>query len=222
VTEPTLRRLAWIITGVEALLLVPLIVISAANGSFSSEGGFIGTALLMMIGYGGIGGYLAARLPDNPIGWLMLVVSGAFALAGLSDEWMTYTYVTNPGGLPGAEFMAWLTNWVFIPFLWAIPCILVLFPTGHPPSQRWRWLLGAYSAALTLGLLGTILRPGVVDTSTSIEIANPTGIGSLRPAIGVVLLLAGAIALATGLAAVAAPFVRFRRAGGEETIRERQ
>jgi hypothetical protein len=56
VTEPTLRRLAWIITGVEALLLVPLIVISAANGSFSSEGGFIGTALLMMIGYGGSAG----------------------------------------------------------------------------------------------------------------------------------------------------------------------
>jgi hypothetical protein len=209
-----MRRLAWIITGVEALLLVPLIVISAANGSFSSEGGFIGTALLMMIGYGGIGGYLAARLPDNPIGWLMLVVSGAFALAGLSDEWMTYTYVTNPG-LPGAEFGV-ADELGLHPVYLGHPVHLGAIPTGHPPSPRWRWLLGAYSAALTIGLLGTILRPGIVDTGTSIEIANPTGIGSLRPAIGVVLLLAGAIALATGLAAVAAPFVRFRRAGGEE------
>ena len=215
-SRTNLSRLAWILTAVEALLVVVVVVLTAANGSFSSEGGFIGIALLMMIGYGGIGGYLAARLPENPIGWLMLGVSGAFALAGLSDEWVTYTYVTNPGGLPGGELMAWLTNWVFILFVWPIPFILVLFPTGHPPSARWRWLLVVYSGALTAGTIGTILGPGFVDTSLALRIDNPTGIESLGPALDVVTGVAGGIALVSGLLSAAAPFVRFRRAGGEE------
>ena len=216
-TDTNLSRLAWIFVAVEALLVALVIVISVANGSFSTdEGAFIWIALVMMAGYGGIGGYLAARLPENPIGWLMLGVSGAFALAGLSDEWVTYTYITNPGGLPGGEFMAWLTNWVFILFVWPIPFILVLFPTGHPPSARWRWLLVVYSGALTAGTIGTILGPGLVDTSLAIEVANPTGVESLGPALDVVTGVAGIAALVSALLSAAAPFVRFRGAGGEE------
>jgi signal transduction histidine kinase len=208
--------LAWTLTAAEALLLAPLLVLTVANGSLSTDGGFIWIALGMMVGYGAIGGYLAARFPRNPIGWLMLVVSGAFALAGLSEEWVTYAFVTNPGGLPGGTFMAWLTNWIFLFVIWPIPFILVLFPTGHALSARWRWLLIVFSAALTVGLFGTILRPGTVDSSSTLDIANPTGIESLRPALGVALAVAGIAALAATLAVVAAPFVRFRRAGGEE------
>jgi signal transduction histidine kinase len=216
VTDPGLRRLAWILTTLEALVIVVVIWVTVRNGSFSKEGGFITIAIVMMIGYGGIGGYLAARLPRNPIGWLMLTVSGAFALAGLSDEWVTYALVTNPGGLPAVTFMAWLTNWIFLLFVWPIPFILALFPTGHAPSRRWRWLLIAFSAAIALGTIATILRPGSVDAGGGISIANPTGIEALRRPVGAVSLIAGSVGLATGLILAAAPFVRFRRAGGEE------
>jgi signal transduction histidine kinase len=216
VSEPALRRLAWTLTGLEALVLVSALWISVPNGSFSREGGFLAIAIVMMVGYGGIGGYLAARLPRNPIGWLMLIVAGSFAIAGLSDEWVTYTHVTNPGALPAETFMAWLTNWIFLLFVWPIPFILVLFPTGHAPSARWRWLLGAYSAALSIGLLGTILRTGPVDVGGGIAIANPTGVPSLKPIPDVLLGIAGFLGLGTGIASATAPFFRFRRAGGEE------
>jgi len=216
VTEPTLRRLAWTLTGLEAALLAGVLAITVANGSFSEEGGFISIAIVMMIGYGGIGGYLAARLPRNPIGWLMLTVSGAFALAGLSDEWVTYTVVTNPGALPGIGFMAWLTNWIFLLFVLPIPFILVLFPTGHTPSTRWRWLLIVYAAAITFGAVGTMLRAGPVDVGSAITLANPTGVESLGPAIDAVLTVAGFVGIGIGIFLTSAPFVRFRRAGGEE------
>jgi signal transduction histidine kinase len=216
VTDPGLRRLAWILTSLEALVIVVVIWVTLLNGSFSKEGGFITIAIVMMIGYGGIGGYLAARLPRNPIGWLMLTVSGAFALAGLSDEWVTYALVTNPGGLPAVTLMAWLTNWIIVLFLWPIPFILALFPTGHAPSRRWRWLLIVFSAAITLGTIATILRPGSVDAGGGISIANPTGVEALRQAVGAVSLIAGTVGLGTGLILAAAPFARFRRAGGEE------
>ncbi|HET7235020.1 MAG TPA: sensor histidine kinase [Actinomycetota bacterium] len=215
-TDPGLRRLGWIVTAAEAALLIVVFVITLANGSFSSEGGFIAIAIVMLVGYGAIGGYLAIRLPRNPIGWLLLVVAGAFALAALSDEWVTYTYVTNRGNLPLGGFMAWVTNWIFLLAVWPIPLILVLFPTGRAPSARWRWLLVAFSASMTIGALGTMLRPGDVDANAGIVIPNPTGVESLGPALDVILTAAGVVALVAALVATAAPFVRFRRAGGEE------
>jgi signal transduction histidine kinase len=215
-TDLGLRRLAVIVAGIFAVVLVAVLALTVLNGSFSEESGFLVIAIVMLVGYGAIGGYLAAQLPRNPIGWLLLVVAAAFALAALSSEWVLYVYRTNPGGLPAGTFMAWLTNWVFLLVVFPLPFILVLFPTGHAPSARWRGLLIAFSGALLVGMIGTILLPGTVDAGYGVHVPNPTGVEALMPALDTVLSVVGVVALVLAAVLVTAPFIRFRRAGGEE------
>jgi hypothetical protein len=155
VTEPTLRRLAWILTALGAVLLAFVFVITVLNGSFSEEAGFISIAIVMMIGYGAIGGYLAARLPRNPIGWLMLAVSGAFALAGLSDEWVTYTVIGAAGSRVVGSCRGSRT---------ASSCYSSCDPLHPRAVPHWACALGTmamvllvYASAIGLGIVGTML-----------------------------------------------------------------
>src|SRR4029450_6427938 len=87
-----------------------------------------------------MGALIVAQGTGNTIGWLMMVAAGAYVLAGLTSEYATYAYVTSPGSIPGGKFAAWLSNWLFLIVFAPIPILLVLFPTGRPPSPPWRYL----------------------------------------------------------------------------------
>ena len=77
--------------------LAVAVALSILNDTFDT---FVVIAIMMMLGYGTIGAFLASRVPTNPIGWLMLVISAGFAVVGVTDEYLTYTFITDPGALP--------------------------------------------------------------------------------------------------------------------------
>src|SRR4029450_3478228 len=127
-----------------------------------------------------MGALIVAQGTGNPCGGLMMVAAGAYVLAGLTSEYATYAYVTSPGSIPGGRFAAWLSNWLFLVVFAPIPIILVLFPTGRPPSPRWRYLPAATVVAFGLGLLGTILSAGPIVVGTDaggpgVKVPKPTG-----------------------------------------------
>jgi signal transduction histidine kinase len=194
-------------------LLAVAIALTDLNDSFEA---FVALAVVMMIGYGTVGAFLASRGRGGILGWLMLVVALGFVSTAISDEMVTYRYVTNPdSGLPLGGLAAWLTNWLFV--LVFIPLLLIplLYPTGHVQSPRWRWAPRAVLIIAGVGSLATILRPGVVDTESA-RVANPTGVEALRWLIDPVLFVAGACLLALSVVSVVSLFLRFRRADGDE------
>ena len=98
-----------------------------------------------------VGALVAVRQPRNPVGWLLFAM-GVFKVVGfLALEYALHSLFWKPGLLPGGEEAAWLWNFVYVPIFLALPVILLLFPDGHLPSPRWRWL------AALMGVNGLVL-----------------------------------------------------------------
>ena len=93
-------RLPWVLWLVAIVLVVATLAFTIVNGSLSEDPLFIAIAVAMMLGYDTVGAIVASRDPRNAIGWLMMYVGIAFILSGLVEEYATYAYRTDPGGLP--------------------------------------------------------------------------------------------------------------------------
>jgi signal transduction histidine kinase len=173
-------------------------------------------AIVAGIGYGTVGALIVSRHGRNAIGWLFLVIALSLMLTTLVEQYLIYGLVTSPGSLPGTAFVLWLSNWAVIPWLAAVPVVFLLYPTGRPPSPRWRLLGWVIVGGTALAVLGWIVKPGTISPQPGIAIQNPTGIDALGGVAGV-LIAAGGITLGpAALASVVALFVRFRRAEAEE------
>ena len=85
-----------------------------------------------------VGAALAAHLPGNPIGWLLLASAAAIAVAGAAGRWAD----SHPA-VPAASWAAWVDAvlWALGPPL--LPLIALLFPDGRPVGRACRWGVGA-------------------------------------------------------------------------------
>jgi len=99
------------------------------------------------------GAVLAIRRPANPIGWLFLVVGvvadGSFATSGGDGP------VDPAGGVPSILRLIAMVSGQLVPFdLLAV--LLILFPTGRPPTRRWWIPIVATAVFIPIGLLTSI------------------------------------------------------------------
>jgi two-component system NarL family sensor kinase len=165
-------------------------------------------ATLAFVGYSVFGALLVSRHPRNPIGWLFCLAGLGAGIGGVATEYAIEALIVDPGSLPAGEALAWLGSWPWILFV-PVPATigLLLFPTGHVVSPRWRlalWLAIAVNVALFLGFA---FDKGELE---GFAIDNPVGfLPEGSEAVGGLLLPVIALALASLI-------VRYRRAHGDE------
>jgi signal transduction histidine kinase len=213
VTRVARSRAPWFLFAAFMTILAATVSLWIASGGIGEDSWFVPLAVMMILGYSTVGAILASRNPRNPIGWLMLGVGGAFVIGGFFDEYAVYAYVTRPGELPGGLFAVWVINWIYAAMLTFLPLIGLLYPTGHVPSRRWRFLVPATIAFGVVAAMSAILSPARV-ADAPIPIRNPTGIEGLpADAVGGIAWIGLLLALASSVAAI---IVRYRRATGEE------
>jgi signal transduction histidine kinase len=91
-----------------------------------------------------IGTVVAAKRPDNRIGWFFMAAGITLGISGFGNAYAIHALLVDPGSWPGGHFAAWLAAWTaFIP-LFMLSFLFLLFPTGELRSPRWRpvwWLL---------------------------------------------------------------------------------
>ena len=142
-----------------------------------------------------LGGIVASRRPENPYGWLWLGFGLSLALVQLSEPYAAYSIIVEPGSLPAPRAASGLLEGLgFVVAITLLPFLLLLFPTGRLPSQRWRpvaWIV------LAAGATGVTLGPFLSEDSVLI--------------IAVVMILI----IASGLSALSL-VVRYRGASGIE------
>ena len=160
-----------------------------------------------------VGLLIAARRPENPIGWMFCVIGLASAWDFFAQQYAIYALVTRPGALPAGVWMAWTRIWAATA-VWALMFFaLLLFPDGRLPSPRWRPF--AWFAAGVLILVG-VLFAFESRRLGDVRLANPMGIERLAGIIELSQSILSPITLGIGLAVAGSVILRFRRASGEE------
>jgi hypothetical protein len=160
------------------------------------------------VGYSVIGAIIASRLPDHPIGWICCAIGFTGAVEHFGGEYAVYALLARPEALVGGKAMLWIQNWFWILIFGLIVFLLLLFPNGRLPSNRWRlfaWLsaavalMGATLAAISPDVGLDVLGPSD-HRHIYTSLPNPLGIEGLpnlfRPVQTLVLAL-GPIAAAS-------------------------
>jgi hypothetical protein len=171
--------------------------------------------VVAMVSAATVGAVLASRRPAHPVGWLLLGCALLLTASGVINSYVTYGLVVRPGALPAANLSARVYGPLICLALAMLGFILLLTPTGSPPTRGWRWWGRVSAGALAVVLVAAMVAPGRLDPQLLLT-SSPFS----DRALGGVLLLATRVALAvtTLTVAVAAGslLVRFRRARGIE------
>ncbi|MGM1058862.1 sensor histidine kinase [Saccharothrix sp. Mg75] len=183
-----------------------------------------------------LGVRVVSHAPRNAVGWVVLAMGFAGALAigsgavgngALGGDWAlggddtggdgtggdrTGGEVTGGEGVVGWAWQGWalwLGNWVWWPGYSLLPVVLVLFPNGRLPSRRWWPVLVVAGLGVVLPSVGIGWSLWGIPTSFWDSVAHSTS----RRGVPISLALAGfacfAVALLAGLVSLV---VRRRRA----------
>ena len=168
--------------------------------------------LVVEVLFPAIGAFIASRRPENPMGWILLAIGLLQALNIFAGAYGRYAILVEPGSLPGGPLATWIEQWTWLPSLGLlVTFLLLLFPDGHLPSRRWRWVARLAAAGIVLTVLGFAASAWPERGVALLDESDEPG--------GVVLVLAAVGFVAIGLAAlacVASLFIRLRRATGDE------
>jgi hypothetical protein len=186
----------------------------------TSELSFLGAGIIpevvAAVSAATVGAVLASRRPAHPVGWLLLGLGLLVPASDGTSAYAHYGVMARPGALPAADYLAGISNGLYFLLLSCAGFILLLTPTGSPPSPRWRWWARIAAAAALLVLAAQALDPHPLvpeDPAFTNPLAPPAPLGRPLGAVGSagILIVLGAL-----LAGAWSLVGRFRRAGGVE------
>ena len=217
-TKPTFQRVAWWFLVVTALMGLALlgVTIRYAQNPF---------LIIPIAAETVVGGIVARRRPESPMGWVFL---GVGSLAGILSVSVAVTVIAAESGGPIAWWgvlAAWVGNWIWYPLFYMLSTLtLLLYPSGLL-SPRWRPVLwvslaglgGVIAAAALLPELPVDFDPDGVATRTIPNPIAPAFMPNVNAVeeLGVVKVL-GVISFTCFFAAIVSSILRVRRSTGIE------
>jgi hypothetical protein len=166
----------------------------------------------------GLGALLVWKRPGHPLGWLLTSVGVMVAVFPAMESYAAHrmTTVGEPNAV--ATLGAWFNNLYWMPLLSLLLVFIpLLFPDGHLPSPRWRWLTRMVTVSLVGTVVPSMFLPTLTGQDVDYAIPNPIGIAALEgwessPAFAIL-----ALGIVVGLVgAIVSVAIRFRRSHGVE------
>ena len=206
---------AWAL-GVPTLLLLGggTLVHVGSGGDIGATSVVLPIAVITSLSMGVV---LATRLPQHRIGWLLWIIGMSIAVTVVTQALADLGLNGAPGSMPGAVWFAWVSSWagelaLFVPLI----LLPLLYPTGRPPSPRWRPVESAGVVAIAAWAIVAAIGPFDPGTYPS-GVENPLAVGGrvadLLRLLAVVLDPLSLVLLALALISL---LVRYRRAAGVE------
>lgn len=167
--------------------------------------------LVLLSSFAVVGGLVASRRPENPIGWLCLAIGLLFALLGAQDvlvQWAAERDRLDTAGWIGVAGVLW------VPAVGLLGMHLPLrLPAGDLLSARW----GVYSHFCTAVIVLSVLLVSVDPAGRDHPgVENPLAVSwadALTPLYALLPL--------SCVAAIASLFVRYRRSSGVRRLQLR-
>jgi hypothetical protein len=176
-------------------------------------GGVGGASFVALsLAYACVGAVVAARVAENPIGWMFCVTGLVYGLGMLGYEYARYGLYATAEPLAGATAVAALPT---EPIAGLLGLTLLLFPDGHLPSPRWRPAAATLVLAMALLAVTDLLRPGPLGEPFA-TVVNPLGVAGWLGAANALNLTGWLLVMVGTSLAAASMLVRLRRAHGVE------
>ena len=161
------------------------------------------------VALGGVGALLTTRVPDNPIGPLLLASIVGFTTLIGGQAWVILG-VSSGTPLPGATAAGLAAGLAFIPsIVLVLVGIPLVFPTGRLLGPRWRWVaVGVVIAVIVAELHPLFGEPWLMEIET---LPNPLYRAELAPILELLDRVAALAAIPLFALTVASVIIRYRR-----------
>lgn len=170
--------------------------------------------------FGVIGVLIVTRRPAHRVGWLLLASGVVWGVAAGSDSYAIYALGVRGGDIPGAHFVAWSHPLLaFLGICLVVPFTLLLFPTGHLPSQRWRVVAALAGIGTVCAIVGFAIEPATTELNglpAERQIANPYGQDNGPAYLAAIGAVGLALVALTSIASIVSVVRRLQRATAVE------
>jgi hypothetical protein len=167
-----------------------------------------------------IGALIVSRVPRHPIGWLFIGMALSFGLGLFTQSYALYSLIGEPEPLPLTDLAVWVSFWITMPGIAAIALFLpLLFPDGHLPSPRWRYVAWAAGVLLVLAVAAQMFAPDAYMQFPNVK--NPLGVAAWAEPFALWNSASDVALVILLILAVAAMLVRRRRATAVERLQIR-
>ena len=139
---------------------------------------------------------IVSRRFGNRVGWIFLAAGLAVELVLFCQEYAIYALRKAPGSLPSGSWAGLVADFAPVVALGLGTFLLLLFPTGHLVSRRFRPVAWLAAISLLVMALGQMFKPGTLasipGTEKPVEVDFPlfTGADWAWPVEMLALLLA--------------------------------
>ncbi|HEX4518011.1 MAG TPA: hypothetical protein VH063_00380 [Gaiellaceae bacterium] len=206
---------ATLLALVTVAFLLAELALAAAVGDFAGSGL---APVFVTVPFAVVGLVVARRQPDNPIGWLLLVSALLYTVEAAAGLYAVLALDHGHGDLPAVRVAVAVAPFGWMSLILFLPLVILLFPDGHVPSPRWRFVLYGYLAVWAVVLAATFAADLAAFTHRSIRIDSTGELAIFETPTGwYASILHAAIVLyvAFGVSFVVAQAVAYRRATGE-------
>jgi hypothetical protein len=159
----------WPLRVIAALAIVATGVASVASLLTRTEGSWPPVWTAVVAAYLAVGVLIVERRRGNPVGLILLAMGFLIATYAAAD-----VVIQRPDASASAAYLAWLVSLMDAPLFAMVAYLFLLFPDGHLPSPRWRWVGLAVLVFGSISMIGTAVIPGPFPFYP--EFDNPFGI----------------------------------------------